>query len=242
MLIEEVIRRVDRCALNPFLCRTEDGRQFYVKGLNTNYTGLINEWICYRLARLLSLPVPEAELLEIPRELYSSHPNFDWRRDLSVYPLFGSQAIPNASPIAHAAVHGVDSALQLKVFIFDYWIQNEDRTLTSHGGNPNLLINTVSNDIFIIDHNLAFDSTYSVEDSRRNHIFSSALREQPVDLIVQDTFKEKLAQVIAHWPTIVNSIPPTWIEGLEGRSEQHINNIEDVLLRFNNDAFWGALA
>jgi len=57
--IERIIRKMKQGQTGPYLCVGDNGNQYIVKGPNTTYRGLINEWVCGQLGKALGIPIPD---------------------------------------------------------------------------------------------------------------------------------------------------------------------------------------
>jgi hypothetical protein len=57
------------------------------------------------------------------------------------------------------------------LLVFDWWVENADRSLSPHGGNPNLLWRASENKLLVIDHNLAFDADFDEASFFTTHVF-----------------------------------------------------------------------
>jgi hypothetical protein len=152
----EIIARSEQGITKPFLCRGDNGLQYYVKGHGAGRRSLINEWIAGNLGRRLGLPIPDFQLASIPAELIRFSARSDVH-DLGVGVGFTSQRVENADELSYSSVEQIPPELRAKILLFDWWICNGDRTLTPDGGNPNLLWVHRDRKLHVIDQNLAFD-------------------------------------------------------------------------------------
>ena len=69
MIITEIINRSDQGVTRPYLCRSEAGDQYYVKGRHAGFRSLCCELVAGRLAQELELPIPEFEIAHVPEHL-----------------------------------------------------------------------------------------------------------------------------------------------------------------------------
>lgn len=115
---------------------------------------LINEYVCALLAKKLDLPIPDASLIEINETLIQQTPIL---QEIGVKPglHFGSKKMRKATPIpSHFVIkRAVNKEYLPDILLFDHWINNKDRG--SNSGN--MLIETNTKEIVIIDHTHAFD-------------------------------------------------------------------------------------
>jgi HipA-like kinase len=57
--IVEIITRSEQGITRPFLCRGDNGLQYFVKGHGAGRRALIAEWIAGNIGKRLGLPIPE---------------------------------------------------------------------------------------------------------------------------------------------------------------------------------------
>jgi hypothetical protein len=139
---------------NPLLIKTTDG--YYVVKINGTDHGpriLINELICYKLAKLMDIPIPDAALISIDQTMLDLNPEL---RSLGTLPgmHFGSKLVPRIQvPISEPMLKLVHNKEDIpSIILFDQIIYNDDRTL-----NPgNLLIDTKERKILAVDHSHPF--------------------------------------------------------------------------------------
>ena len=102
----------------------------------------------------------------------------------------------------------LDVGLKQKVLLFDWWVRNEDRTLTEFGGNPNLLRTAGTGHLRVFDLNLAFDDTFDEARFWQSHIFNGAVTVWP------DEFKQEMIRqmrsALEKLPEIWNELPDEW--------------------------------
>ncbi|QBG48463.1 hypothetical protein EGM51_14045 [Verrucomicrobia bacterium S94] len=168
--VSEVIKKSDQGITRPFICRDDSGRQLWVKGAELSKPELAAEWISACLAKEWGLPIAPFGLVYIDPLLieYSSMPEIS---SLGSGIGFGSYHVEGAVELDYPESLKIDSELRADILLFDYWIQNEDRTLGENGGNPNLLLHIPEGDVVIIDHNLAFDVSFAKETLFGTHVF-----------------------------------------------------------------------
>ncbi|MBC2036119.1 HipA domain-containing protein [Listeria booriae] len=136
----------------PFKVHTANG-EYIVKAINEdfNYKGLINEFICYNLAKLLNLPIPDATLMEINEEFISDNE--------TLFEVVPNNCIAFASkytrgnpsitpPLLNRLVNKEDIP---GIILFDQIIYNNDRA----ANRGNLIISKTGN-LLIIDHSHVF--------------------------------------------------------------------------------------
>ncbi len=173
--ISEIITRSEQGVTKPFICLSDDGRKWFVKGLaGVGAEALRAEWLCGRLAKLLRLPIPDFAIAEVDEMLVASSAVKDVF-ELGRKYAFASKAVEGAQEISFTQAMTLPIELRARILLFDWWIRNEDRTLGAISGNPNI-ISTGSSPIaaHLIDHHNAFDATFSEGNFWRNHIFADA--------------------------------------------------------------------
>lgn len=217
----------------PFLCRAEDDALYYVKGNYAGCRALCCEWAAGRLGRLLGLPIPEFCIAEVPSELVTESSRAD-AADLGAGLVFASQLVEDAQEITFADVPRIDLALKQKVLLFDWWIRNEDRTLTEFGGNPNLLRAAGGGSLRVYDLNLAFDETFDEARFWQAHVFNGAATTWPDEFKAEMT--GRMRDALQHWASIWSELPEDWRQ----RAEMDGAAVERLLRRFENgpDEFW----
>lgn len=155
--IEEALsfeREIGNGNTNPLLMRCTNDT-FVVKVME-NPEGprvLINELVCYKLAKLLGLPIPNAALIHINNEMIQSSKRL---QELGIRPgiHFGSKFIKKSTPsiqppMLRIAVNTDDIP---SIILFDQIIYNDDRT----ENKGNLLFDLKEKKIIIIDHTHVF--------------------------------------------------------------------------------------
>ncbi len=173
--ISEIITRSEQGVTKPFICLSDDGRKWFVKGLaGVGAEALRAEWICGRLAKILHLPIPDFAIAEVDETLVASSAVKDVF-ELGRKYAFASKAVEGAQEISFTQAMTLPMELRARMLLFDWWVRNEDRTLGAISGNPNI-ISTGCSPItaHIIDHHNAFDVTFSEENFWKTHIFSDA--------------------------------------------------------------------
>lgn len=135
--IIEVLGRSPQGKTEPFICRGDDGETYYVKGIGAGRRSQICEWIGGCLARRFGLPVPDFCIVEVPPELMDLDLGVDLHA-LGAGPAFGSKSEEELMELKSSTVGLIPAQTRRDVLVFDWWVRNMDRTLSSCGGNPNL--------------------------------------------------------------------------------------------------------
>jgi hypothetical protein len=129
-----------------------------VKGKSAGRKSLVAEWLASCMAQAFGLPVAPFRIAEVDERLLSlGTTEFD---DLGEGYVFASRKAENVLEVSWSNLGRINEILKRDVLVFDWWVRNADRTLTHWGGNPNLLWDTRSKDLLVIDHNQAFDSDF----------------------------------------------------------------------------------
>lgn len=139
---------------NPLLMKTTDG-PYVVKYLGNEHGTriLINEYICYKLAKLMEIPIPDAALITIDEETL--------KREDSLVKLgvqsgvhFGSKLVQRAEPsIQLPLLRLVKNKEDIpSIILFDQFIYNDDRTRNK----GNLLVDIKEKRLLAIDHSHTF--------------------------------------------------------------------------------------
>ncbi|MEH7250640.1 HipA family kinase [Neobacillus niacini] len=114
---------------NAHLITFNDGRDYAVKYFQSGFEKtLANEWVAYCLARYLGLPIPFAQLVEIPPEFSSTIPELAQMTQTKSQ--FASLYVPDCFD-GHqvTAVPSISNRENLAgIILFDYWMCNRDRT------------------------------------------------------------------------------------------------------------------
>ncbi len=132
---------------------------------------LPNEYLAYRLAKSLVLPVPDCELIWVPRSFIEKNPQLRQRRK-STSPVrsagihFGCLEIKNSYTLDHVMIQGLMRSLRLfskirnrqemvGTIVFDTWTLNGDRV--ANKGNTLLRrVGEAKFDYYQIDHGHCF--------------------------------------------------------------------------------------
>ncbi|MDM8569085.1 hypothetical protein QUF50_06190 [Thiotrichales bacterium HSG1] len=201
--ITEIIKRTTHGVTQPFLCKSSDGKVYYVKGKNVGNSGLIKEFIGAKLAQALQLPIPSFQILYVDIaliEIYDGEGN-----ELGDGYVFGSEEVPSVTELKYESIKEIPISLKKDILIFDLWIRNEDRTLSEFGGNPNLFWK--NKELYIIDHNLIFDNRFSQIDFWNFHVFRE---NSDFDLIDREIYQNKMKLALETWESILAMIPQEW--------------------------------
>ena len=232
--VVEIIGRSTQGITRPFLCRGDDGQQYYVKGHGAGRRALISEWLAGHLGVRLGLPIPAFAQMVVPSELIQFSARDDIQ-DLGAGVGFGSQLVGNADELTYLYIEQIDPKLRAKILLFDWWICNGDRTLSPDGGNPNLLWAHRDVKLHVIDQNLAFDS--DVVGFWDEHIFRASAGEWAPAF--RDEMTRTMTDVLADVPQWWKQMPENWTEVECGLN---LADVQKLLSRFkeNSRIFWRA--
>ena len=239
----EIIRQSHQgISIKPFIVRGDDGVPYFVKGLEkAGGPALISEVLGAELGNRLGLPIPDWKLMRVPNELiaFSAIPNVT---DLGGGLAFASRAVENASDFSVSNIDRTPVDLRRRVLLFDLWVRNGDRCLGERGGNVNLILDS-SGSLSVIDHNMAFDRTFSGTDLMETHVFREC-RSFFRDLVVRQEHMEILSKAVGDWGTITSLLPDDWLY----RDSDNIDLTEptvaerlEMLEVFKEERFWGEL-
>ncbi len=226
-----VMGRSTQGVTRPFLCRGEDGYTYFAKGRYVGCRGLIAEVLAGRLAQALVLPMAEFGVGHVPSTLIRESCRDDLQ-ELGPGACFVSRELIGCEELRHAGLAHVPQELRARVLLFDWWVGNGDRTLSEHGGNPNLLLCSENRSLHIIDHNLAFDTPLA--GFWDQHVFRSAREAWSRGFrAVAETEMSRLLGLVPGWWA---GLPEEWT----GVSDQRLPENLRLLARFRGDsgAFW----
>lgn len=194
----------------------DDGRDYVVKYHQPGFEkALVNEWIAYCLGRYLGLPIPFAQIVQIPQEFSTqvpaltqmSHTQFQFA-SLYVPDCFDGHQVTSVPQISnHQTMAGI--------ILFDYWLCNRDRT------RKNIVLCEDSPGayrLWIIDHAEVFNSFNWVQTDLENlptHLMKSATHELMLRFIDDEQYFFKYLDIIQTMPIhlieeIVTVIPDGW--------------------------------
>lgn len=201
-----------------------------MKGACAGLNSLCCEWVANRLVGIVlpnvPLGVPLFTMAEVPRELVdgSSRPDI---RELGEGKVFASMRIDGGQELTWSAAQGWSQETMAALLLMDLWLQNEDRSLSEFGGNPNLLVRQIPafpadaqegalwNEqprremLWAYDFNLAFDKDFSRERFFRAHVFGGMLRQWPEDF--RELMEPRLRHGLESVRTIFDELPIEWL-------------------------------
>jgi hypothetical protein len=183
---------------------------YFVKGRRLPRRELVAEWLAASLASELGINVPEFDVAEVPPELVDPAMG-SWLHDLGSGAAFASLRVEASEITLHVAetMYPEDRAL---IATFDLWVMNMDRTLSNHGGNPNLLWRPAAEngEIVVIDHNLAFDKAFDLDIFMETHVFRDDLTWLASDFFAREEMRERLIAARPRLEFACATIPNEW--------------------------------
>lgn len=207
--VVEVLKRSEQGRTKPYICRCDDGEVYFVKGRSATRPGLIAEWLCARLGEAFGLPIAPDAIATVPEELIEADLT-GWLGDLGAGDVFASRRV-NALELTDIHRDLVPQTLRRDVIAFDWWVHNGDRNLTERGGNPNLLWNPEDDgSLVVIDHNLAFDPTFSSTDFLKLHVFADDIPDMFSDFLIRKDYTARFAETLVIWDKICDTLPVSW--------------------------------
>ena len=260
--ITEIVGRAEQGMTRPFVCKANSWMTCYVKGAYAGQRSLCSEWVAGWLAKtLLDAPLlggPVIFMADVPQALLAGSARQDIR-DLGVGPVFASMRIWEGQELSWSSAQGWPEETMAQLLLLDLWLQNEDRSLSATGGNPNLLVTQIpplpDDDpegalwkdqprremLWPYDFNLAFDERFDRERFFDAHVFAGLLKQWP------DGFRERmeprLRQALGRVPGLFAELPPEWLH-LDGDDslpvQLDLERVTSVLnLPFTEpDSFW----
>jgi hypothetical protein len=246
--------RTGRTSPAIFMCEDIEGKnagEFVVKfkATETGVTGLSCELIASLLADRLGLLTPIPAIIEIDPamgDLLSA-------RDSDVAGIirkspglnFGSQVLTGGYGVIpiDKSVPASLRPLAAEIFAFDALIQNPDR----NAHNPNLLWK--GDEIFLIDHELAFSFLYQIGapgkpwevrdrlgDFLNEHIFFRELKGQKIDLSRLEGALQETSDLDIDG--IFDPVPNEWNNSSVSRIRDHVKDVRDHAEEFINQVKW----
>jgi len=201
-----------------------------VKGAYAGKNSLCCEWVASRLARLLvdeePLGLPPFRMADVPRELIQGSVRPDIR-DLGAGRVFASTRIEGGQELNWLAAQGWPDETMAMVLLIDLWVQNEDRSLSPHGGNPNLLVEWIPEpphddpegppwkaasrreQLWVYDFNLAFDEDFKRGRFFGAHVFGKMLKKWPAGF--RERTERRMRGALGEVEEIFAELPPEWL-------------------------------
>lgn len=235
-LVEEIIEPAKSGMTQPYLCRLSDDQTYYVKGRGATTKGLIAEVVCAELGRAFGLPIPDYSVAYLESDLINDDP--DLRLYLGSGWAFASKSQGAMIVLTQRTLRSKDTAMLRKLFVFDNWIMNEDRTGTGFAGNSNLFLRTAEDKLCVLDHNLAFDSAFKIATNMSHHIARGFWNCDLFGPLAGHEFREDMEEALESVVGFSDVLPEQWIVD----EPEFCGAIEQYLLRFRSVDFWSEMA
>jgi hypothetical protein len=125
--------------------------------------------------------------------------------------VFGSLQASGVQEFAVTQLRHVDAGQRRLLLAFDWWVENADRSLSPHGGNPNLLWRASESKLLVIDHNLAFDVAFDEAAFFDTHVFRQDADAVFADLVCRAETSMLFDAALACFDAAVRSLPAAWL-------------------------------
>jgi len=224
-------------ATGPYLCLADNNKNYVLKRQRAGFEGCIKEWLFGKLGRYLGLPIPNCELVYVDGSLLEY--NDDYQFEIGEGMAFGSEHVPDLQEVNFQQLQSFSENQLQDLYIFDYWIRNADRNLTELSGNPNLFYKQSTLEVIVLDHNLACDKEFQIEDHQGLHV-SSKFWPSQIDYVLQQNYENRIRQAMLNWDDLVAAIPDDWKDGVTN-FDGLIAEIKLVLDEYQNQQFWEGL-
>ena len=257
--ITEVIGRAEQGMTRPFICRAGVST-YFVKGAGAGKRSLCCEWVAgnlvKRLLPSLLLRVPEIALGCVSRGLVDGSARKDIR-DLGAGLVFASMQIRDGRELSWSDSGGWPVETMAMLLLLDLWLQNEDRSLSALGGNPNLLVTQLpmgrdergaswqgqhrQEILWAYDFNLAFDPQFDRQRFFQSHVFGNRLQQWPEGF--RERMEPRMQNALDGVRDLFAELPVEWLfpDGDETLAVQLDEEWVCSVLRLpftDGDAFW----
>ncbi len=237
--VVEIIRTTVQGMTRPTLCLASDGNQYVVKGKEAGNDGLVKEYICGYLGQGFNLPIPKFRLIIFPDELLAF--DSELQRRFSGGPCFASKYESHLQEFDRTSQIDKHAQLFKDLYLFDFWIKNDDRNFTlENGGNPNLLVDTGREQIYVIDHNLAFDTGFDLKLFKQLHVGCKFWHQEQLELFDKQTYQERMNKALDKLDDIIDGIPEEWLVNEFGEVD-FVPTLKQELKQFSTEEFWSDL-
>ncbi len=232
--ISEVTGRSEQGATRPFFCSAETGMgyrlKYCVKGAYAGKNSLCCEWVASSLAHLLvddnMLVLAPFRMAEVPPELIEASARTDIH-DLGEGRVFASLLNAGGQELTWSEAQDWPDVTKATLLLLDLWLQNEDRILSDHGGNPNLLVEQiyrikdqipggtrtrvehVGKQLWFYDFNLAFDEDFNRERFFGAHVFGNMLKRWPKGF--RERMEPRMSDALGQVREIFSEVPAEWL-------------------------------
>lgn len=252
--ITEILGRSEQGMTRPFICRS-NSLTYYVKGRYAGQRSLCCEWIASNAAQFLleglPLAIPPFCIATVAKVLIEGSARSD-ARDLGSGPVFASLRIEDVQELNWTSAQDWPQDIMAALLLLDLWLQNEDRSLSAIGGNPNILTAVIPADTagatprqqrspWAYDFNLSFDVEFDRSRFFNSHVFGPIVRQWPQGF--RERMEPRLAEAAARLPQWFAKLPDEWryLHGDESLPVQLAEESVSSVLRLpftQPDAFW----
>ena len=211
-----------------------NSHDYIVKFFGAIRAQIICEYMAVLIGKRLGLNVPQAAIVHVDPIFVDIIKDQPASESLKKHkgPHFGSRDIGPGATVVNQGYTLIGEALEqaINIFAFDMFIQNTDRTASGLAGNPNVLFKR--NDLFPIDHELAFSFINLVggnvepwqlrnTELANRHIFHSRLRSHAHNKGISfENFLNALSNLqIEEVEDMVQRLPKEWY------NERYVNKI-----------------
>ncbi|EGQ8175205.1 hypothetical protein KW507_22205 [Vibrio fluvialis] len=229
--IAQIVRELKQGRTTPYLCKDDDKKQHVVKGKNATIKGLIHEWICAVLGTAFGLPIPDFSVAWADIPLREKRELFEYN--------FASSFVENIQDVTVSTLSELPINLINDLYVFDYWIKNADRNLTDLGGNPNFFIHQKTGNAYVMDHNLAFDDTFDIEQHKKLHVCAKRKQWSELFEVEKDRYIGLIENALTSLDEALNTIPDEWLERFS--LDEIKQEVLPILNRYKEEGFWEAI-
>lgn len=231
--VTEIIDPIASGMTEPFRCRLADDALYAVKGRQALNRGLISECVCAHLARRVGIPIPDFAIAHVDQSLIAAADDPQFNASIGAGFAFASMWIEPTQPLLSSLIPDLDRKTLATIYAFDHWVKNGDRSLTEHGGNPNILIELETNSLIAIDHNLAFSERYEPEELLV-HACRKAWLDERRNMVFKEECKRNFDNAMSNLGNFIGCLPDEWLDAEVG----YVSEIESCLARPASDQFW----
>jgi hypothetical protein len=190
------------------------------------------------LVKAFGLPIPNFHIAYIDRLLVESHSS-EAIEYLGVGDVFVSEQIKSATEFKYHILKNINLELQQAILVFDLWLQNSDRTFSEgFSGNPNLIWGHDAKQLYVIDHNLAFETVFDKTSFWETHVCRSQFLMSQLDIDNQFSVESSMQNAIKNWSTWWNQVPDEWKEQNENSKSFDADTILERLKRESQGEIW----
>jgi hypothetical protein len=235
--VVEILYQMKQGATGPYLCIADNKKKYVVKRQRAGFEGCIKEWLLGRLGQLFGLPIPDCQLVYI--DIFLLDYNANYQSEIGEGTAFASEFISDLQEVNYQQLNNVSVDVLRDLYVFDYWIRNADRNLTELGGNPNLFYKQSSLDVIVLDHNLAFDHDFLMENHNQLHVCKRFWPAQ-FDFEAQQKYEERMTRSLQSLDDLISQIPQDWKEEIADFNG-FINQLKLILMNYKTNLFWEGL-